>query len=119
MGNHRLLERIMAVPAFQERYLHDLEELLTTVFVPEQLNRRVDELAGLLRPVVAEESPRKYARFSQAITATSLDSNSGDGRGFGRSRRPHPLKWFITERAKSVREQLAGTRDGVILERWR
>ena len=119
MGSHRLLERVMAIPEFQERYLHDLEELLTTVFVPELLNRRVDELAALLRPVVAEESPRKFARFGQAVTDTRLDPTSGDGRGFGRSRRPHPLKWFITERAKSVREQLAGTRDGVILERWR
>ena len=119
MGRHRLLERIMAVPEFERRYLQSLETLLATVFIPERLHRRVDELAALLRPVVAEESPRKFARFEQAVSMTSLAEPGAEGREFGRNRRPHPLKWFITERARSVREQLAGTSEGVILERWR
>jgi spore coat protein H len=119
LGNHRLLERIMVVPEFERRYRSTLDELLRDVFVPAKLHRRVDELAALLRPLIAEESARKLARFEQAVTRTRLESAEDDGRGFGRNRPPHPLKWFITERARSVRAQLDGTSEGVQLERWR
>lgn len=119
MGRHRLLERVMAVPEFQSRYRQTLQELLDRVFVPEQLHRRVDELAAQLRPVVAEESQRKSSRFERAVTEINFDGNAGDGGGFGRNRPPHPLKWFIMERAKSVRDQLAGTSEGERLEGWR
>ncbi|HTH49326.1 MAG TPA: CotH kinase family protein [Candidatus Limnocylindria bacterium] len=117
MGHHRLLERLLAVPDFQARYRRALQEMLTTVFTPGNLLARVDDLAARLRPVVAEESPRKAARFEQAVTATSLDPAAHDRAGSGRNRPPHPLKWFITERARSVGEQLAGTGEGVLLSR--
>ena len=122
MGRHRLLERMMQVPAFQDRYRKVLQELMATAFVPDRLHRRVDEMAALLRPALAEESPRKLARFETAVTATRLedatDRGGGGGRG-GWNRSPHPLKWFITERARSVAEQLAGRSEGVLIEgRW-
>ncbi len=119
IGEHRLLERLFAVPAFRERYFATLERLLDEVFVPERLHRRVDELAALVRPLVAEESRRKHERFEQAVTQTTPRTDEEDGRGFGRNRPPHPLKWFITERAKSVRAQLAGESEGVVPTRWR
>ena len=117
MGRHRLLERMMAVAEFQARYRQALGDMLTTVFIPEQLQQRVDELAAQLRPVVAEELPRRASRFERAVTKTSLDNASRDSTGPGRNRPPHPLKWFVTERAQSVREQLAGTSEGVLLPR--
>ncbi|HAB18459.1 MAG TPA: CotH kinase family protein [Verrucomicrobiota bacterium] len=119
MSSHRLLERVMAVPEFKSLYQRTLQDLLTRIFVPERLNLRVDELARLLRPVVVEESPRKSSRFAQAVDATSLGDSANEGPGFGRNRAPHPLKWFISERAESVRAQLAGENSGVRLERWR
>lgn len=119
IGEHRLLERLFAVPDFQRRYRATLDRLLTEVFVPATLHRRVDEMAAMLRPLVAEESARKRERFEQAVTLVRRDDNQDDGRGFGRNRPPHPLKWFITERARSVRAQLDGQSDGVRLERWR
>lgn len=119
LGRHRLLERIMALPDFQQRYRQALGEILATVFIPEQLHRRVDELAALLRPVVAEESPRKAVRFEEAVSATRLEESANEGSNFGRNRHPHPLKWFITERARSVRDQLAGDSEGLRLERRR
>jgi hypothetical protein len=119
IGEHRLLERLFAVPEFQRRYLDTLERLLGDVFAPDRLHRRVDELAALVRPLVAEESARKLARFEQAVTLTRREGTPDDGRGFGRNRSPHPLKWFITERARSVRAQLDGRSEGVVLERWR
>lgn len=119
MGQHRFLERMMAVPEFEARYRRVLGELLETAFVPEVLTARVDTLAGWLRPIIAEESPRRAARFEQAVTATRWQDPGDAGPGFGRNRSPHPLKWFIAERVKSVQEQLAGTDEGVLLERWR
>ena len=119
MGRHRLLERMMRVPTFQDRYRKVLRELLAKVFVPERLHRRVDEMAALLRPALAEESPRKRERFETAVTSTSLaDVADRGGRG-GWNRTPHPLKGFITERARSLAEQLAGRSEGVRIEgRW-
>ncbi len=119
VGEHRLLERWLSVPAFRERYLATLGQLLDSVFQPRRLHRRVEELAALVRPLVAEESARKSARFEVAVTAERLDPATDDGRGFGRRRVPHPLKWFITERARSVRDQLSGQSEGVILGSWR
>ncbi len=119
IGEHRLLERLFTVPDFQRRYRSALEGLLADVFVPEKLHRRVDELATVLRPLVAEESARKLARFEKAVTLTRREDPEDDGRGFGRNRPPHPLKWFIAERTRSVRAQLDGKSEGVRLERWR
>jgi len=118
IGEHRLLERLFLVPDFERRYRKALERLLADVFVPEKLHRRVDELAALLRPLVAEESVSRLARFEQAVTLTRLEQAPEEGRGFGRNRAPHPLKWFIAERARSVRAQLDGQSVGVRPERW-
>ncbi|MBL9175594.1 MAG: CotH kinase family protein [Verrucomicrobiales bacterium] len=119
MGQHRFLERMMAVPEFESLYRKVMTEMLESLFVPEVLTARVDAFAGLLRPVLAEESPRRAARFEQAITATRWMEPADSGPGFGRNRTPHPLKWFIVERERSVRAQLAGEDEGVRLERWR
>ncbi|MBX3731662.1 MAG: CotH kinase family protein [Verrucomicrobiae bacterium] len=118
VGRHRLLERVMGVPEFQMRYRAVLAELLDTVYVPEVLHRRVEALAAPLRPIVSEESHRRGARFERAVTSTALEEPDGEA-GWGRDRAAHPLKWFIAERAASVRAQLAGTEPGVILGRWR
>jgi hypothetical protein len=63
--------------------------------------------------VVAEESSVKAARFEQAVTALRPADPFADGPRSGWSRPPHPLKWFITERSRSVRAQLAGEEEGV------
>ena len=119
MGDHRFLERMWEVPGFEERYRLELRRALERWFVPERLHRRVDELAALLRPVVAEESGSKAARFEQAVSATQLPDPAADGPRSGRNRPPHPLKWFITERSRSVHAQLVGEEEGVLPVRRR
>ncbi len=116
MGRHRLLERIMIVPDFETRYRRALEDMLTTVFAPKHLLQRVNELATQLRPVVAEDAPRKFSRFGPAVTETRYETPGHDGSNFGWNHPPFPLKWFITERARSVRDQLDGTSEGVLLK---
>jgi hypothetical protein len=119
MGNHRFLERMWEVPGFEERYRQALGRMLETGFVPKTLHERVDELAAVLRPVVAEESPIKAARFELAVTGTQTVDASADGPRSGRNRPPHPLKWFISARSRSVRAQLAGEEEGILPVRRR
>jgi spore coat protein CotH len=119
VGEHRLLARTMAVPEFAKIYRARLEELLTTQFVPAKLLARVDELAAWLRPVVAEESSWKRSRFESAVTDEQITGWNPGGGGWDQNRPAHPLKWFIVERAQSVREQLEGKSDGVIVRRRR
>jgi spore coat protein CotH len=119
VGEHRLLERTMAVEEFSKLYRARLRELVETEFAPAKLHRRVDELAAWLRPVVAEESPWKRNRFEGAITGEPVAGGDNNGLGWDHGRPPHPLKWFIAERAESVRDQLDGRSEGVIVRRHR
>ena len=51
--------------------------------------------------------------IEQAVTALRPADPSTDGPRSGWNRPPHPLKWFVTERSRSVRAQLAGEEEGV------
>lgn len=116
IGENRFLERMLAAAPFRERYRRELERLLATAFRPDQLARRVDELAVVVRPFVAEESPGRLSRFEHAVAgespaaaakATAADPRPG----------PYSLKRFFRERAASVRDQLDGRAEGVVMVR--
>lgn len=111
-GENRFLERMLAVPAFKDRYRAALETLLTTLFVPERLNRRIDEVAAVIRPAIAEESPDKLRVFEQAVASDWTDGPR-DGNPFDERRPVHQLKRFIAARAQSVRAQLDGASEGL------
>jgi len=51
----RLLERIMALPAFRSLYVAKMKEFSTTIFMPERFKAQVGELAPLLRKELADE----------------------------------------------------------------
>jgi hypothetical protein len=94
----------MAVSDFRERYRKELERQLQTVFVPERLVKRIDEMAAFVRPYLEGESERRLRRFERAA--------SDDSRDHGYS-----LKKFIVAREKSVRDQLAGRAEGKQIKR--
>jgi spore coat protein CotH len=114
-GRNRFLERVLAVSEFQEIYRSHVGRLLQTVFVPERLNARIDELAATIRPAIAAESAFRLRLFDQA-TSTNWLKIARDG-GDGPTRPVHQLKRFIANRAKSARDQLEGRARGLILER--
>ncbi len=125
VGQNRFLERLYAATPFLDRYRAELARLLDGPFLPERLNARIDELAAIVRPAIAEESKAKLARFERAIAdpgpsptvddASRHDDDDGDG-----GRRPiHQLKRFIKARSEHARAQLAGTETGVRLRRSR
>ncbi len=123
-GQKRFLERVFAVPAFRELYLQRLTEFNRTIFRPERLIAQVDELAAALRPVVAEESAEKLARFDQAVSGRYPEPEwmGGFGRGPGRGGFPgagqalKPIRTFVPARWQSVEDQLAGRAGGLTLE---
>jgi hypothetical protein len=93
-----------------------LDNLLARVFVPGRLHPRIDAVAQVIRSPIAAESDFRLGKFEQAISGQRAERSSG-GEAQGANRPAHQLKRFITARARSVREQLDGKSDGVILVR--
>jgi hypothetical protein len=116
VGQHRLLERVMAVKEFRKLYRAQLEDLLTRLFIPSRLRQRVDEVAETIRIPIAAESDFRLAKFEQAVSDKPREHLPGKNEQGG-NRPAHQIKRFINARAKSVRDQLDGKSDGVILER--
>ena len=114
VGQNRFLERMLSVASFRELYRKELERVRSTLFVPERLSKRVDELAEIVRPFIAEESSDRLRRFERQIAAkpTAISSNQNTPRP--RSSR-FALKHFFTARAESVSDQLSGRAEGLIL----
>ena len=93
-----------------------LEALLARLFVPGRLHQRIDETARIIRGPIAAESDFRLRKFEQAVSEKRAERSSGKTEQ-GANRPAHQLKHFIEARAKSVREQLDGKSEGMILER--
>jgi DNA-directed RNA polymerase specialized sigma24 family protein len=116
VGRHRFLERVMAVEAFRKLYRAQLEDQLATHFIPGRLRERIDAVATVVRGPIAAESDFRLAKFEQAVSDQRQERPpKGDPQGAGRP--AHQLKLFVEARVRSVREQLDGKSDGVILRR--
>ncbi|MBX3733439.1 MAG: CotH kinase family protein [Verrucomicrobiae bacterium] len=117
VGRNRFLERMLSVEEVRIRYREALGRLLDTVFEPDRLCRRVDEVAPAIRPLIVEWSPMRLERFDAAVSGT-FGTEPRDGRNPMDPGRPvWQLKRFIQARAANVREQLEGRTDGVVLTR--
>src|SRR5262249_5346888 len=116
LGKNRFLERMLSAKPVRERYRAELERLRTNLFVPERLSERVDELAEIVRPFIAEESLRRLARFERQIgdksVVTDHNRTRPQAQGFA-------LKHFFVARAESVDQQLNDESSGVIITRGR
>lgn len=116
VGANRFLERMMKVEDFKRRYRAALERLVDRFFVPERLKERIDRLAAVIRPALAEESPRKLAKFEIAVADQWADGPR-DGNPFDENRPTYQLKRFVKARAQNLRDQLDGKTEGVVLTR--
>lgn len=102
-GNNRLIERVLATPAYRRDYRVRIEQLMDTTFDQDKVAARIDEVSEFLRPLIAEEGQYAVTRFEAEIS----DS---------RSRSPHALKYFVRKRRESIESQLAGKSDGEHLD---
>ena len=126
-GENQFLERTFKVEAFKRLYLARLDEFNQTIFKPERFHQQVDEIAASIRPAVQEESEEKLARFDKVAAGEAVPpggfgggfrgpAQGRGGPGFGGPggffQPALPIKGFVTARAKSVIDQVAGKSDG-------
>ncbi|HZR20793.1 MAG TPA: CotH kinase family protein [Verrucomicrobiae bacterium] len=116
VGKNRFLERMLQVPAVQAAYRRELERLRATLFIPERLNQRLDELIRVVRPFVAEESPGRLARFERMV-GREQDFNEAGHDPANSGKRGFSMRHFFAARAAAVTAQLQGDEQGVILSR--
>ncbi len=113
-GDNRFIERVMAVDEFRRIYRAHLEDFLTRLFVPDRLNRRIDEIAAVIHDPIAAESAFLLDKFEQAVGRKPVTPSPRE-RPNGINRPAYELKSFIDKRAESVRRQLDGKSKGMIL----
>jgi len=116
VGENRFLERMLSAPPVRERYRRELERIRSTLFQPERLSRRLDELAEVVRPFVAEESSQRLARFEREVR-DQRDAGLIITNAPATVRHGFALKRFFGARAISVTQQLEGKAEGEILTR--
>ncbi len=116
VGENRFLERMLAAQPVRERYRRELERLRATLFLPERLGRRLDELASVVRPFIAEESSHRLAMFKRE-TADERNEASASPNAPRSGPSGFSFKHFFTARALSVTQQLDGQDEGIIIPR--
>lgn len=124
VGPNRFLERVFEVEAFRRAYRSELERLLAELFTMERLYRRMDGVAVVLEPLVAEWSTTRLRKMRQAVSLEDRqEETGGDGSSEGRGgdegggRPAWRLKRFVRDRAESVRAQLDGRSEGLEVRR--
>ena len=116
VGQNRFLERMLKVPAVRESYQRELDRIRSTLFIPERLCHRLDELVEVVRPFIAEESSRRLARFIQETSEIPGATFPGDSTTNSRPE-GYAFKRFVYARAAAIDQQLQSGNKGVILKR--
>ncbi len=106
MVDRPLVNRLLSYQPYLDAYHGYLEELLDGPFSEARMKSRIDELASLIRPYVQKDD-LKFFSNTEFETGLEIDTR---GNAPGTRPRSIGLKAFVTERSKSVREQLEGTR---------
>lgn len=123
-GQIKFLERLYALPEFKKEYLARMAEYQSSLLKPSRLAAQVDLMAKAIRPAIADESAEMLGRFDKAVAGEAVPpapmgfgpppgGGGGGGGGFGGAP-VKPIKGFMTPRAQSVADQLAGTSEGVV-----
>ncbi len=119
---NKFLARVMKVEAFREVYRKKLEQGLAGPFTVEGLNRDIDGVAAVIRPAIAAESEFRLKRFEIAISTNWVSGPRDMPRDSGMMEGPkapaHQLKRFVLARTQSLREQLDGKSEGVVIRGW-
>ena len=112
----------MAVEEFRRIYRAHLEDFMARLYVPERLDHRIDAIAAAIRDPIAAESPYRLDKFEQTVGLKPIAPTRGWQIGINypvpfRDLIPaNDLKQFIAGRARSVRSQLAGESQGILLK---
>lgn len=103
-GNHKLTERILAIPEISEQYQRLLKELASTAFAKDRLLKLVNTHAAIVKEPIARDGLAAAKRKEFGV-------------GFGPAAflgKPPALPTFIDKRTASVEAQIAGKSKGHI-----
>jgi len=105
-GEHKLTDRLLAIPEVGEKYRKLVRELTTTVFAREKIAVRLTEL----------EKATKDARDRETKAVLARRENTGFGPGFpgGPASQTQDLRAWVDKRLASVTAQLDGKSKGMI-----
>lgn len=112
-GENRFLKRLYGNEAFKAALLKHLRAINKTLFEAPRIHAQVDELAGVLRAPIQEESAARLSEFEKAAAGKELTVVMGPG--FQGGTPVTPIKTFVDRRTKSVAAQLEGKSEGATI----
>lgn len=104
-GEHKLIERLLAMKDVKEKYHKILTELSTSCFSKERLLKEIEAIQKVTKEPLARETKAAAARKERI---------GGFRSPGGMMRRTPDLRTFVERRTESVATQLAGTRQGYV-----
>ncbi|MDB6041138.1 MAG: Inner spore coat protein [Verrucomicrobiales bacterium] len=110
--SNRFLDRVLKVESFRTSYRKQLEQAIDNIFTVERLYPKIDQIGAIIRPAVAAESEFRLKRFDLALSTNWISGLRDTREAEGPKAPVHQIKRFIVNRAKSVRDQLAGKEEG-------
>lgn len=102
-GENKLIDRLMAMPAVNERYQKILKELAEGCFAKEKLLAELDAIDKVIKEPLAKEKKAAEAR-----------KESAGGFGLGGFGRGMDVRTFVEKRTTAVAAQLAGKSKGYV-----
>ena len=111
-GQNRFLERLLAVEEFKKIYRARMADMLDRFFIADRIQKRVEEIAAVIREPIAAESRFRLDKFEQEIGVRPV-THSPNETQFGVNQAAYPYKQFVETRSRNVRMQLEGKTKGL------
>ncbi|HND55311.1 MAG TPA: CotH kinase family protein, partial [Pirellulaceae bacterium] len=108
VGDNKLIDRLLAVPAWKEAYHRHLRRMTDELFTADELGRRVTEVETALKDLL----PRDKAAAEKRRETGGFGFGPPGGGGFGAT--PITLTAYVQRRADSVTRQLDGKHQGYV-----
>jgi spore coat protein CotH len=108
IGQHKLIDRLLAVKDINDKYQQILKDLTATCFTKEKLLKDIDAIEAAIKEPLAREKKATAAR-QEKIGGFGFGPPGGGIFGHGLD-----LREFVAKRTESVAAQLAGTSKGYV-----
>ncbi|MGE5610329.1 MAG: CotH kinase family protein [Bacillota bacterium] len=116
-GEAKIIDRLLAIPQYNQMYRNHIAQFLSGYFNPERLFPRIDSLQGIMAQAETAADAAWEAKHRQPATRPSTRPVKVPPRPktqlMGWQGQPAiPLKAFVTRRIQSLKAQLAGETEG-------
>ena len=112
-GSSKLIEKILEIEEYKQKYRGYLQQLVKGAMNPEKLQAQISALEKVTAEAIASEP--EDARNMGFRPRPMQDGNAGvERRGGGMGMNAPSLKDFVVKRAENIELQLAGKKEGYI-----